>query len=121
MSGNPTITHCDDPHYELDKAADIASFLSYVADQVGFHKCGDELADEGWRGLAHILRDMKDRISGADAALAKVIEDKYVNTLRRIGCPEHAFTDEKMRTAWRDGFARGLAHREEEAAGHGAQ
>ena len=121
MTDNPTITLSDDPHEELSRAAEIASFLSYIVDQLGFHQCGGELAEDDWRGLSHLIEDVKDRISRADVAFAKVIENQHVDTLRRIGCPEHAFTDEKMRRAWRDGFARGLVHREEEGSDHGTQ
>lgn len=101
------VDHRDDPGTVLNKASEMATFLSFVADQVGFHRCGDGMPEEAWYGLSTILDDMRERITTANVAFDELLEIKEVATLARVGLPEQAYADGTLREAWRSGFAHG--------------
>ena len=92
----------------------VASLVSFVADQASFRDFGNEMSKEDFRGLAVIMTWMRDRIDRSRRDVGQRLEASDLDMMRRLGIPEEAFADERLRQAWRDGFSHGLSRAEKE-------
>ena len=99
-----------DPVEEILKARQVAHFLWFVTSSLAFHQNANEMAAEDLYGLSQIMKDITDRLAWSEEAVIAEREKAEVETLRRVGAPEHALADRRLRRAWRDGYAHALAN-----------
>lgn len=103
-----------DPREFLRTARDVASFLGFVVDQAAHHKFADGFSSNDLMGLSNILFWIGEGLGASDQELREREQQRDIEALRNAGLPEEAFNNERLRAAWRAGFARGLAHQGEE-------
>lgn len=100
-------THpCDD----LSDIRDIASFVAFTIDLMGFQDSAMDMSKEDCRGLSKILTWVCDQIGEVKEDVKERLEASQLDMLKHAGLPEEALNDERLRSAWRAGFSNGLAH-----------
>lgn len=101
-----------DPLTELDRARQVASFLSTVFSQLAFHRDAHDLSPADLDGIGVIAGDIQARIEWSAHGIEDKLDRSDAEMLERLGMPEEAFRDESCRRAWRDGYAHALRARQ---------
>lgn len=104
------MTTLDHPCDALEEVHAVASFVSFIADQAGYHDFGNEMSKDDFRGLSVILTWLRDRVAESRENVSQRLEASDMDVLKRAGLPLEALADERLRSAWRAGFSCGATH-----------
>jgi hypothetical protein len=94
------------PIDELRRVKAVSGFLCHVFNEMSCREFTGDMTDEDANGVYVILNWMEKAIEASTDKMESRLAEAEINALTRVGLPEEAYTDAKLRKAWRDGFSR---------------